>query len=193
MAEQATTAQIDDLIDRQDWPAAATAIIKAHGPEVLRYLRGVLRDEEHAQEVFSETSERLWTSLPSFRREASVRTWAYRLAWCAAVDHRRRTARRREERLSTEDVSRIVQEVCESTPSLLKTGAQDKLVEIRASLEPEERSLLLLRVESELPWCEVADIMSAGGVQVDAAALRKRFERLRRKLHDLARRHGLRP
>jgi RNA polymerase sigma-70 factor (ECF subfamily) len=193
MDEQTVEARINEILDREDWPAAVTAILEAFGPELLRYLRGVLRDEEQARDVFSEASERLWTSLPAFRREASVRTWAYRLAWCAAADHRRRTARRREARLPTEEISKIVQEVCERTPPFLKTDAKAKLAEIRASLEPEERSLLLLRVESELSWRDVADVMSAGGARVDAATLRKRFERLRRKLHDLAKRNGLRP
>src|SRR5262249_31073451 len=110
----------------------------------------------------------------------------------AAADHRRRAARRREQRLATDDLSKIVHEVCDRTPTFLKTEARTKLERIRESLEPEERSLLLLRVERELPWREAAAIMSEGGEPVDAAALRKRFERLRRKLHDLARRHGVR-
>src|SRR5690242_17434085 len=71
MGDPAIEAQIDEHLDRQDWPAAATMIVQVYGPELLRYLRGVLRDEDQAREVFSETSERLWTSLPSFRREAS--------------------------------------------------------------------------------------------------------------------------
>jgi RNA polymerase sigma-70 factor (ECF subfamily) len=192
MDEQTVDAQVAALLDRQDWSAAATVILRAHGPEILRYLRGVLRDEAQASEVFSEASERIWASLPSFRRESSARTWAYRLAWCAAVDHRRRAGRRREDRLSTTEISKIVQEVHERTPSFLKTDAKAKLAAIRESLEPEERSLLLLRVDSGLPWREVAKVMADGGEPLDAAALRKRFERLRKKLHDLAERHGLR-
>lgn len=193
MGTEATEARIGEFLDQRNWSLAATVILETYGSELLRYLRAVLRDEDRAQQVFSDTSERLWTSLPSFRREASVRTWAYRLAWCATVDHRRHVARQREERLPTEEISRIVQEVCERTPAFRKTDAKTKLAEIRDALEPDERSLLRLRVECGLSWREVADVMAVGGERLDEAALRKRFQRLRSKLHDLARRHGLRP
>ena len=45
----------------------------------------------------------------------------------------------------------------------------DKLAEIRASLEPEERSLLLLRAESRLSWREIADVMAEAGEPIEHA------------------------
>lgn len=191
MADKKDRGTIEKLLEQGAFSEAATAIVETYGPEILTYLRGILRDDVRAKEVFSEWGERLWTGLPTLRSKASVRTWAFRVAWCAAFDHRRRTARRREQRLTTTEVSRIVQVVHDRTPTHLKTGGRDKLDAIRATLDPEERSLLHLRVDRKLSWDQIAEIMSADGEPVEAAALRKRYQRLREKLHTMAERAGL--
>jgi RNA polymerase sigma-70 factor (ECF subfamily) len=69
-----------------------------------------------------------------------------------------------------------------------QTGALERL---RAQLEPEEQTLLTLRVDRQLSWREVADILAEEGATVDEAALRKRFERLKDKLARAAREGGL--
>jgi len=62
---------------------------------------------------------------------------------------------------------------------------------LRDSLDLNEQTLLTLRLDERLPWGEIAEIMSSGGEPIDAAAARKRFERLKTKLGELARRQGL--
>jgi RNA polymerase sigma-70 factor (ECF subfamily) len=85
---QELEARVRALREAGELAAAATAAIRGLGPSVLRYLRSLLRDEDDAAEAFSRFAENLWTGLPGFRGQASVRTWAYRLAWSAAQDLR---------------------------------------------------------------------------------------------------------
>jgi RNA polymerase sigma-70 factor (ECF subfamily) len=151
----------------------------------------MLGEEEVAYEVFSEFSENLWTALPRFRREASFRTWAYKLAWTAAQDWKRRAARNRVRRLETNEVSKIVEEIRSKTPLHERTDAKDRWKAIKATLSTEDRSLLLLRLEQRLSWREVAEVMGSEGSVSGVAALRKRFERLKIRLRDLAAEHGL--
>jgi RNA polymerase sigma-70 factor (ECF subfamily) len=87
----------------------------------------------------------------------------------------------------------LVREVRTTTDLFLKTGAKDRWAAIRDTLDPEERSLILLRIDGRLPWKEVAAIMTPRGKPSTEAALRKRFERLREKLRRLFQEHGLRP
>lgn len=63
---------------------------------------------------------------------------------------------------------------------------------MRARLDPDEQTLLILRVDRNLSWKDVAAVMSEPGHELDAAAVRKRFARLKAKLHRMARREGLR-
>jgi RNA polymerase sigma-70 factor (ECF subfamily) len=72
-----------------------------------------------------------------------------------------------------------------------KRALRSTLIAQRARLSPEERALLVLRLDRDLAWREVATVLSADGEPVDEAALRKRFERLKAKLAQLAREEGL--
>jgi RNA polymerase sigma-70 factor (ECF subfamily) len=189
---QALEARIAKLIEARDWEGASTVALRGYGPMILTYLRSVLRDDDLASDVFSVFSEKLWRSIADYRGESSFATWAYRIAWFSTLEHQRAERRRREDRLSTSEVSKIVQEVRESTLSGMQTETKDRWAKIKESLDPVERSLLLLRVERELSWKEVARIMSDDGTPMAQSALRKRFERLRVRLHKLAKEHGVR-
>jgi RNA polymerase sigma-70 factor (ECF subfamily) len=70
-------------------------------------------------------------------------------------------------------------------------GRRDRLRRLRQALDPEERTLLVLRLDRELPWEEVALVLSGDGAPLEPAALRKRFERLKGKLARMARDQGL--
>jgi len=48
-----------------------------------------------------------------------------------------------------------------------------------------------MRLDRNLAWREVAMVLAAEGEPVDEVALRKRFERLKTKLTELAREEGL--
>jgi RNA polymerase sigma-70 factor, ECF subfamily len=186
----ATEERIAALLRASDWAGASTVALREYGPQVLTYLRSILRDDDLAGDIFSRFCEKLWRSVRDFRGECAFVTWAYRLAWFAAKEHRRAERRRREERLASDAVSKIVQEVRDGTPGI-GSEAEGRWAQIKNSLDPFERSLLLLRVERGLAWKEVARVMSEDGGAPAEAVLRKRFERLRLKLHKLAREQGI--
>lgn len=182
-------ARVDDEIRAAladgDLDAAATAGLRAHGSEIYRYLRGVVRDDDAARDAFSQFSENMWRSLPRFRGDSSFRTWAYRLAWCAAIDLLRQGRRKREDPLASSQFSQLAERIRTATPSHLGQPMQDRFAALREGLDPEDRSLLALRVEQGLSWREVTEVMARDDPDLEAATLRKRFERLKRRLRDL--------
>lgn len=181
--------RIVELLARGEEKEAATAALRALGPEVLGYLESVLGDPDDARDVFQQFAEDLWTWLPSYRG-GSLRAAAYRIAWHAAARFRRQAWRRRRERMRTTMASRVAASIA-SPESRLATSPQDRLERLRASLDPEERTLLILRLDRELSWSEVAEVLSGEGDPVDSATVRKRFERVKDKLAKLARAEGL--
>jgi len=70
-------------------------------------------------------------------------------------------------------------------------GRADRLLKLRESLDREEQTLLILRVDKAMAWEDVAEVLRADGDPATPAALRKRFERLKEKLGRLAREQGL--
>lgn len=170
---------------------AVTRAVQALGPELLGYLRAFLRDDDAADEAFAMACEDLWRGLPSFRGESTFRTWAYRLTWHAAMRLLRDPFRRRGERLPTDP--QIAELVRTTTALYTRQASKDLLADLRATLSPEDRTLLILRIDRGFTWPQVARVMAEDGGDVSEAALRKRFERLKDRLRDEARARGLLP
>lgn len=168
---------------------ALKAALTAYGPGVLGYLESVLGDPDDARDVFQTFAEDLWAWLPGYRG-GSLRAACYRIGRHAASRFRRGAWRRRRERMRTTMASRIAASLA-SPESRLATKPADRLARLRASLDPDERTLLILRLDRELSWTEVAEVLSDEGDPVDSAAVRKRFERVKEKLAKLAKAQGL--
>ena len=178
------------LLDRADPSAAVIETIRGYGPEVLGYLFATLRAETAAEEVFAQWSEDLWKSIALYRRECSMRTWCYKLAWEATKKHLRDPYVRRGTPL-TGEWSALAVEVRERTAPFLRSTMKDRLVRLRERLRPVDQTLLTLRVDRGLSWTEIADVMSTPRRPIAEATLRKRWERLKLSLRKLAEADGL--
>ncbi|HEX3475478.1 MAG TPA: sigma-70 family RNA polymerase sigma factor [Kofleriaceae bacterium] len=182
---------IADHLAAGDLQAAATAALHGLGPQILGYLAATLRDDDAAFEVFGQFSEELWKSIARFRGESSFKTWAYKLVMHAISRYRRDGFRRRGQALASDEISAIAEQVRSQTPPFQRTEIKDRFAGLRASLDPDEQTLLFLRVDQDLSWNDVAAVIAAQGEPVDVAALRKRFERAKLKLRKLAEQAGL--
>lgn len=184
MTRTSPDGRVRELVEQGDVRAAATEAIARLGPEVLRYVRALLRDEDMAADAFSDFAENLWKNLPSFRWSGSLRTWAFKIATRAAFDVQQEAWRRRRRRLASSEASRLAAQVWSTAARVERQ--QQWLDAVRESLSVEERALLTLRVDRELSWQEVAEALSAEGESVEAAAVAKRFERLKERLAAVA-------
>src|SRR5512133_3215066 len=80
-----TDKRVRERLDAGDAAGAATLAIRTIGPPVLRYLHDILGDDDDTKEAFSQWAECVWRDLPSFRGEAALQTWAFRVAYHAAL------------------------------------------------------------------------------------------------------------
>ena len=191
MVAMAPEDRIREVAAKGDLQGAATEALRWLGPEVLGYLTAMVKSEADAAEVFSQFAEDLWRGLPGFRWESSLRTWAYRIAYHAAARFARDPYRQRGQRFETTMASRVADDVRRS--SVLRQDLREQqLAALRAGLDPDERTLLILRLDRGLSWREVAEVLGAQGEEPpDEPTLRKRFERIKDKLGKKAREAGL--
>jgi RNA polymerase sigma-70 factor (ECF subfamily) len=185
-------ARVAELLGQDRGDEAATAVIEAYGREVLSYLQAVLRDVDQAGDAFSVWVEHVWRGLPGFRGEAPLRVWCYRVASRAAQSCFRDAYGRRKDRFDTSMASRLAGKIFQST--LLEQERRSSALErLRAALDPEEQALLTLRVDRQMSWHDIAEVLAgeADGDRPAEPALRKRFERLKAKLARAARDEGL--
>lgn len=182
--------EVRALLTGGDARAAATVALRGLGPDLLRFLRSVLRDEGLAGDAFSVAAENLWRGLPGFGWRSSLKTWALRLCWNAAANVRDDAWRRKGRPFATGEASALAVEL--QTRTALRDERQRQAVQaLRAELEPDEQSLLALRLDQGLEWSEVAEVLAGDGRPVSALALMKRFERIKDRLGRLAREKGL--
>lgn len=184
--------QVAALVARGEAGAAATEIIRALGPELLRQLRRLLGSEDEAAEAFARGSERIWRSLPDYRGGASLRTWAHRLVLHAALDLRRDAFRRRVRRLDTREADELPARQGTSTGQRLEQR-RGRLAALREALPLEDQALLQLRIDQRLSWAECAEVLAGEGRAARPDALMKRFERLKARLATQVRRRGWGP
>lgn len=185
-----------------DFTGAADAAMRGYGREVFEFLAALHRDDEDAREVFSLFAEGVWRGLPGFAWHCSFRTWAYAVARKASLRHRR-DARRRNRRLTElpegSHLSALVAEVRSSTRSYQQTERKNRFAELRASLSSEDQALLMLRVDRQLPWTDLAQVLHEDDAEPlvgealkrESARLRKRFQLVKEKLYEMGRKAGL--
>jgi RNA polymerase sigma-70 factor (ECF subfamily) len=177
--------RIAALLAKGDFHGAVSVAITEYGAEIQGYITAIVHDEDRASDAFSDFAEDLWRGVKSFRSESTFRSWAYRVAWNAAMDELNDAYRRRGQRLQTREVSELVAAVRSSTADFLKPEASRAFEQLRARLTPAERSLLTLRIDRKLSWRELCVVQSENGEQIEEATARKRWERLLRKLRRL--------
>jgi len=70
--------------------AAFNVVIQRHNQRLFRVARGVLGDDEEAEDVVQEAYVKAFSNIEGFRRQASLTTWLTRIALNEALDRRRR-------------------------------------------------------------------------------------------------------
>lgn len=185
-----TEPRVRALLAADDARDAAVVAIRAYTPEVLRFLRALLRDEADAADAHAEWAEDVWTGLASWRRESSLRTWILRVARNAALKLKDEAWRRRGRRLQTGEASALADDL--RTRSFVRVERQRAALDrLREALTTEDQLLLVLRLDQELSWKEIAEVLAADGEAVDPNTVTQRFARLKERLGRMARERGL--
>ncbi len=190
--------QVRVLIEAGQLAQAATLALDTYGPELMRFLALQLGDDADADDAFGQTCIDLWGGLASFGWRASLRTWMYTLAKNAASRLRRSAHRRPGRHVPFSELSEAVERVRSQTALHLRTEAKDLFATIRAQLDPEDRALLLLRVDRELDWKDIAHVLfpeeaarSSQDLARVTARLRKRFQAVKAEVRSRAADAGL--
>ena len=159
---------------------ACTEALRTYGAELLGYLEAI-HPPDDAQEVFARACERIWKGMDGFRGESSLRTWLYVVVSNESKRYLSRPeARRRSETMG----SFAAPGTRTATPAYRRTGPKEALRAFRDGLPPEERMLLVLRVDRELAWKDVTRALGNGEEPsaTEIARRRKQFERIKEKL-----------
>jgi RNA polymerase sigma-70 factor, ECF subfamily len=184
-----------ELVAAGEIDRATEAAIRRYGPELLGWLLDTLPRAD-AEEAFSNLSLELWRSLARYDGRCSIRTWCYTLARHAAWRIRARPQHGREVLVSHIPSVLAAVHQARDTTQRRERVAGALFAEIRRTLGEEDQALLVLRIDRSLPWRDIAHILLGETTPADeltryAAHLRKRFERIKIRLREVAVDRGL--
>ena len=147
--------------------AAFEALVSRYQQRAYRLAWSILRDAEDARDLSQEAFVRLFQTAGSFRGRARFSTWFYRLLVNLCLDHRRkhrwwRQVFAREERAGPDEASSLDQQPAVTTDPADVLGREQTLAaiwDLVGHLSPQQRAVLALHVQEELPMSEVASVM----------------------------------
>jgi RNA polymerase sigma factor (sigma-70 family) len=185
-----------------DFEATATLVLEAYGAELYSFVLAQFRgNQDSADDVFSSFREDFWRGLPGFEWRCSMRAWCYCLARNASNRFRRAPYNQRARQVPLSQSSfmdELITRARSTTLPHLRSEVKDEFQRLREQLTQEEQDLLVLRVDRDLPWRDVAHAMLASdesreeeGMRRYEVSLRQRFAELKKRLRRLAEEAGL--
>lgn len=193
--------RIADALEAEKAREAVAIALDAYGGEWFGYLVDSAKSKQDADEIYGRFSLDLVEGVADFRQKSTFRTWGYAVLRNARNQFYRkgnRRARRKKPLEEYDELSQIVDRTRTSTNEWKKTSVKDAFARlIRQELDPEDRDIVTLRVDRKLDWKEVARVMLEGSdpagdaIGRESRRVRKRFERAKEKIRDLARENDL--
>ena len=158
---------LSKAVETKDLPLET--MIATNSQAILRYCHLLLRDYHEAQDVVQTTFLKAYTKRNQIKGELSP--WLYRTAYNNCID----ILRRRKKQSFLDDEKR--------EPSYhMDDGMSMEVKTALGVLSPEERALVINRVMDEMSYEQLSQIYNAS-----PQALRKRYERAKKKLADALR------
>ena len=131
-------------------------IVKEYSERLYWHVRRMVGSHEDADDLLQEIFLKIWTALPSFRGEAQLYTWVWRIATNETLNHLRREKVRAALRFASAD--ELVAQKIEGDPYFNGTAAQRELWKSVARLPEKQRQVFVMRWWDELSYEEISAI-----------------------------------
>jgi RNA polymerase sigma-70 factor (ECF subfamily) len=135
---------------------AFRTLIERHSGVVHAVVRGILGDRHDAEDVVQEVFIRIYRGLPSYRGDAKLSTWIYRIARNHALNVLGRTDRAN---VPIEEARHVASTEPRPDAALGRAELQMEVERLLADLDEPYRIALELRYMAERSYAEIAGIM----------------------------------
>lgn len=158
------------VIDAQKGDKEAFAvIIRAFERQIYTYCYYMLKNREEAEDALQEIFIKLYRSIQKYEHQVSFSSWLYKIAYYHCMDMFRKKSRQKKTLFLQKEIKELEhQQLQENIP---------EVEQLLMSLKVEEKHLVLLRAVEQYSFEEIGQIM-----ECKPATLRKKYERIRKKL-----------
>ena len=156
-------------------------IVHDYSERLYWHVRRMVNSHEDADDLLQDIFLKIWTALPSFRGEAQLYTWIWRIATNETLNWLRRERVRAA--LHFQAIDELVERRIEADPYFNGTAAQRELAKAVARLPEKQRQVFVMRWWDELSYEQISAIT---GTSVGAlkASYHIAQEKLRLNLSD---------
>ena len=131
-------------------------IVKVYSERLYWHVRRMVNSHEDADDLLQDIFLKIWTALPSFRGEAQLYTWVWRIATNETLNHLRKERVRAALRMQSVDAE--MERRIQADPFFNGTEAQRELMKSVARLPEKQRQVFVMRWWDELSYEEISAI-----------------------------------
>lgn len=181
-----TDKEILDLYHAGETQRAFNSIVEAYSERLYWHVRSLVCSHEDADDLMQEIFVKVWAGLPSFRAEAQLGTWLYRIATNEALNFLNKKKVRAA--LAFESLSSNLERMVEDDPYFNGNEAQRLLQKAIQRLPQKQKTVFCMRYWQELSYEEISEILGTSVGALKASyhfAYEKIKEELKEKMSDL--------
>lgn len=158
---------------------AFTEIVKAYSERLFWYVRRYVGCQEDADDLIQEIFVKVWAALPSFRGEARLFTWIYRIATNEALNFLRR--QRVRAALNFKSLDSEVERRIDEDPYFNGGEAERRLMKALQKLPQKQRIVFSMRYFEDMSYEEISEVTgtSTGALK---ASYHIAYEKLKKEL-----------
>lgn len=162
-----------------DRERAFSEIVKAYGERLYWHVRRFVCCHEDADDLVQEIFVKIWAALPSFREEAQLFTWIYRIATNETLNFLRRQKVRAA--LSFRSIDSEMERMIDEDPWFDGDAAQRRLMKAMQRLPQKQRVVFSLRYFEDMKYEDISRITgtSTGALK---ASYHIAYEKIKKEL-----------
>jgi RNA polymerase sigma-70 factor, ECF subfamily len=162
-------------LQRTDSDREFEAIVREHSSLLYKICRLYARTDDDRQDLFQEIVIQLWKSYPSYKGNAQLSTWLYRVALNTAITGIRKEKKRVVGSTPADEVEHLREETYDRTVD----DQLEQMYTAIALLGELDRAIVMLYMEDK-SYEEMEDILG-----IAQGTLRVKMSRIKDKLRDL--------
>ena len=132
-------------------------IVRDYSERVYWHVRRFVNSHEDADDLVQDIFLKIWTALPSFRGEAQLFTWVYRIATNETLNWLRREKVRAALRFASIDTE--IERRIDKDPFFDGDAAERALSKAVARLPEKQRQVFILRYYDEMPYEQMSEVL----------------------------------
>lgn len=131
-------------------------IIKEYSERLYWHVRRMVGSHEDADDLLQDIFLKIWTALPTFRGEAKLYTWVWRIATNETLNWLRKEKVRAMLRFASAD--ELAAQKVEADPYFNGTAAEREIAKAVARLPEKQRQVFIMRWWDELSYEQISAI-----------------------------------